>query len=404
MHISEHIVLKQNSISDNCDNHSQMNACLIEVLLIIILKKETKLGKGFKMTQEARQGRHAHSLISRLVAGCAAMALSAVIAVTTPSIGASAAELNIYSHRQQFLLQPFLDAFTAETGISTKVVYASKGLAQRLLAEGEASPADVILTVDIARLSEYADLDLLAPVDSAVLNANIPAKLRASDNRWFALSTRARLLVTSKDRVAADAISDIEELADPMWEGRVCTRKGSHVYNRSLLASIIAANGEDVAEAWADALVGNMARRAQGNDRAQAKGIFEGQCDVAIMNHYYYGKMLHGDKEDQRQWADSIRLVFTNQDNRGNHVNISGGGVAKHSPNRGNAVRFLEFLTQPTAQQLYGEVNFEYPVNPSVEPGGVLQGFGEFKPDDLPIERLAELAPQAQVIIDRTGW
>jgi len=327
-----------------------------------------------------------------------------LVGLTGIATSANAAELNIYSHRQQFLLQPFLDAFTAETGITTNVVYASKGLAQRLKAEGEASPADVILTVDIARLSEYADLDLLSPVDSAVLNAAIPSELRATDNRWFALSTRARLVVTSKERVAADAISNIEELADPQWEGRVCTRKGSHVYNRSLLASIIAANGKDAAEAWADGLVANMARRAQGNDRAQAKGIFEGQCDVAIMNHYYYGKMLHGDKEDHRAWANSIRLVFTNQGGRGNHINISGGGVAKYSPNRENAVAFLEFLTGSLAQQLYGEVNFEYPVNRSVAPGGVLQSFGEFKPDALPIERLAELAPQAQMIIDRTGW
>jgi len=327
-----------------------------------------------------------------------------LVGLTGIANSANAAELNIYSHRQQFLLQPFLDAFTAETGITTNVVYASKGLAQRLKAEGEASPADVILTVDIARLSEYSDLDLLSPVDSAVLNAAIPSELRASDNRWFAFSTRARLVVTSKERVAADAISNIEELADPQWEGRVCTRKGSHVYNRSLLASIIAANGKDAAEAWADGLVANMARRAQGNDRAQAKGIFEGQCDVAIMNHYYYGKMLHGDKEDHRAWANSIRLVFTNQGGRGNHINISGGGVAKYSPNRENAVAFLEFLTGSLAQQLYGEVNFEYPVNRSVAPGGVLQSFGEFKPDALPIERLAELAPQAQMIIDRAGW
>ena len=342
--------------------------------------------------------------VKLLLRRVATSVISMLVGLTGIANSANAAELNIYSHRQQFLLQPFLDAFTTETGITTNVVYASKGLAQRLKAEGEASPADVILTVDIARLSEYADLDLLSPVESAVLNAAIPSELRASDNRWFAFSTRARLVVTSKERVAADAISNIEELADPQWEGRVCTRKGSHVYNRSLLASIIAANGKDAAEAWADGLVANMARRPQGNDRAQAKGIFEGQCDVAIMNHYYYGKMLHGDKEDHRAWANSIRLVFTNQGSRGNHINISGGGVAKHSPNRENAVAFLEFLTGSLAQQLYGEVNFEYPVNRSVAPGGVLQSFGEFKPDALPIERLAELAPQAQMIIDRTGW
>ena len=327
----------------------------------------------------------------------------AIASFVGPTI-AAAGELNIYSHRQQFLLQPFLDAFTAETGIRTKVVYASKGLAQRLLAEGEASPADVILTVDIARLNEYAELDLLAEVDSPVLKANIPASLRAADDRWFAFSTRARLVATSKERVAADAIANIEDLANPKWEGRVCSRKGSHVYNRSLMASIIAANGPDAAAEWAQGLVANFARRPQGNDRAQAKAVFEGQCDVVIMNHYYFGKMLHGAKPEQREWADAIRLVFTNQDGRGNHVNISGGGVARHSPNPDAARRFLEFLTMPTAQQLYGEVNFEYPVNPDVAPGGVLSSWGDFKRDDLAIERLAELAPDAQKIIDQVGW
>jgi len=333
-----------------------------------------------------------------------AMMSAASIGGAQAAHAATAGEINIYSHRQAFLLQPFLDAFTAQTGIRTNVVYASKGLAQRLQAEGEASPADVILTVDIARLGEYADLDLLASVDSPVLAANIPANLRARDNRWFAFSTRARLIAVSKDRVAKGAISDIEDLADPKWKGRLCSRKGSHVYNRSLLASVIAAKGADAAEAWAEGVVANFARKPQGNDRAQAKAIFEGQCDVAIMNHYYYGNMLFGDKEEQRDWANAIRLVFTNQSNRGTHVNISGGGLAKHSPNRDDAIRFLEFLTSRTAQQLYGEVNFEYPVNPAVTPGGVLSSWGDFKPDDLAIERLAELAPQAQMIIDRTGW
>ena len=320
------------------------------------------------------------------------------------SIQLQASELNIYSHRQQFLLQPFLDAFTSETGIRTNVVYASNGLAQRLQAEGQASPADVILTVDIARLSEYADLDLLAPVSSDVLAANIPAHLRAADGRWYAFSTRTRIIVTSKERVADGAVRDLEDLADPQWKGRICTRKGSHVYNRSLMASIIAAHGEAAATDWGQGLVANMARRPQGNDRAQAKAIFEGQCDIGLMNHYYFGKMLFGDKPEQRDWANAIRLVFTNQDNRGTHVNISGGGVANHSPNPEAAVRFLEFLTDTTAQQLYGEINFEYPVNPKVAPGGVLQSWGTFKRDDLAIENLATLAPSAQMIIDRIGW
>ncbi len=344
----------------------------------------------------------ARSATSRFWTGAVA-GLAALLMIGGPAT-AAAAEINIYSHRQQFLLQPFLDAFAAETGIKTRVVYASKGLAQRLLAEGEASPADVILTVDIARLSEYADLDLLAPVISPVLAGNVPAHLRASDDRWFAFSTRARLVATSVDRVAEGAIADIEDLADPQWAGRVCSRKGSHVYNRSMMASIIAANGADAAEEWAGGLVANFARKPQGNDRAQAKAIFQGECDVAIMNHYYYGKMLYGDKPEQKDWAGAIRLVFTNQDGRGNHVNISAGGMARYSPNPDGARQFLEFLTTPVAQQLYGEVNFEYPVNPAVAPGGVLASWGDFKRDDLAIERLAELAPDAQMIIDRVGW
>lgn len=341
-----------------------------------------------------------HRILSRVVA----ISMIMFAAVPVLSAPAAAQEVNIYSHRQQFLLQPFVDAFTAETGIKTNVVYASKGLAQRLLAEGQASPADVILTVDIVRLSEYAELDLLMPVSSPILEANIPPSLRATDRRWFALSKRARVVATSRDRVAEGAISNIEDLADPKWAGRICSRPGSHVYNRSLMASVIAANGMAKATRWAEGLVANFARRPQGNDRAQAKAIFQGQCDVAIMNHYYYGKMLVSDEAVQRDWAGAIRLVFTNQDGRGNHVNISGGGVAKFSPNRQEAIQFLEFLTTPKAQQLYGEVNFEYPVNPAVSPGGMLQDWVDFKSDSLPIERLSELAPDAQKIIDRTGW
>ena len=331
-------------------------------------------------------------------------ALAGLITFSGVSQAVQAASINIYSHRQQVLIQPFLDAFTAETGIKTKVVYASKGLAQRLQAEGAASPADVVLTVDISRLSEYADLDLLAPVQSEILNVNIPANLRSSDGRWYGLSQRARIVVASRDRVPDDAVSRIEDLADPKWKGLVCTRPGSHVYNRSLLASLVAAHGETKATAWAEGLVSNLARRPQGNDRAQAKAIFQGECDVAIMNSYYYGKMLNSDKAEQREWAGAIRLIFTNQQDRGTHVNISGAGVAKHSQNKQAAVTFLEFLTKETAQNLYGEINYEFPVNPAVKPTGSVAEWADFKRDSLRIEALAELAPTAQRIIDRSGW
>lgn len=316
----------------------------------------------------------------------------------------AADELNLYSHRQPFLIEPFLEAFTAETGVRVNVVYASKGLAQRLQAEARNSPADVVLTVDIGRLSVYADKDLLAPVDSAVLAHAVPAHLRDPERRWFALSKRARVIAVSKDRVPAGAITRYEDLADPQWAGRICTRPGSHVYNRALLASMIAALGAEKAEEWATGLVANLARRPQGNDRAQVKAIHEGLCDVALINSYYYGKLQSSEIEEQRAWAAAIELVFPNQEGRGTHINISGGGVAKYSRNKEAAVAFLEFLTRETAQTLYGTVNYEFPVNPATAPAPQVAAWGAFKEDALPIARIAELAPAAQRVIDRTGW
>ena len=315
-----------------------------------------------------------------------------------------AKELNIYSHRQPFLINPFLTAFEKKTGTKVNVVFASKGLVQRLLAEGARSPADVVLTVDIGRLYAYADKRLFAKVSSAKLMANIPAHLRDSESRWFGLSKRARIVAISRTRVKPSEVLRIEDLSNPKWKGRVCSRPGSHVYNRALLASMIAAHGEEAAEKWARGLVNNLARRPQGNDRAQVKAIYEGVCDVAIINSYYYGKLKTSKVPVQREWAKSIQIVFTNQNDRGNHVNISGGGVAIHSKNKVGAVQLLEFLTEQTAQTLYGEINFEFPVNPAVEASKEVRSWGAFKEDRLPIEQIATLTPDAQRIIDRAGW
>ena len=322
-----------------------------------------------------------------------------------PASDARAAdELNIYSHRQPFLINPFIEAYTEATGVAVNIVFASKGLAQRLQAEQKNSPADIVLTVDVGRLSVYADKDLLAPVESAVLRRNVPAHLRDAKNRWFAFSKRARVVAISKERVKPGEITRIEDLADEKWAGRICSRPGSHVYNRALTASLIAAHGEEAAEAWVKGFVANLARRPQGNDRAQVKAIYEGVCDIAIINNYYFGKLKFSDIPEQRDWADAIDLVFPNQDDRGTHINISGGGVAKYSKHKEAAVHFLEYLSEATAQSLYGDVNFEYPVNPAVEPSAFLRSLGAFKEDQLPISRIAELAPAAQKIIDRAGW
>ena len=316
------------------------------------------------------------------------------------------AEVNIYSHRQPFLINPFLDKFTEETGIKTNVVYATKGLAQRLKAEGKNSPADVILTVDIGRLYIYDDLDLLASIDSNVLDKNIPQNLKSPENKWFALSKRSRVIVTSKDRVMEGQITKIEDLANQKWKGRICSRPGSHVYNRALMASLILSLGENAAEEWAKKFVANLSRRPQGNDRAQVKAIFEGQCDISIINNYYFGKLKYSEDIKQREWAKGVRLIFPNQgaEDRGAHINISGGGVAKYSKNKKEAVALLEFLSKAQSQKMYGEINFEYPVNPSVETTEELKSWGSFKSDSLPIISIAQKAYDAQKIIDKVGW
>ena len=316
------------------------------------------------------------------------------------------AEVNIYSHRQPFLINPFLEKFTEETGIKTNVVYATKGLAQRLKAEGKNSPADVILTVDIGRLYIYDDLDLLASIDSDLLDKNIPANLKSPENKWFALSKRSRIIVTSKERVGKGQITKIEDLADQKWKGKICSRPGSHVYNRALMASLILSLGEKAAEEWAKKFVDNLSRRPQGNDRAQVKAIFEGQCDISIINNYYFGKLKYSEDPSQREWAKSVDLIFPNQgvEERGAHINISGGGVAKYSKNKNEAVALLEFLSKAQSQKMYGEINFEYPVNPSVETTEELKSWGSFKSDSLPIISIAQKAYEAQKIIDRVGW
>ena len=319
---------------------------------------------------------------------------------------ANAKSLNIYSHRQPYLLKPFIEAYTKKTGIKLNVVYSSKGLAQRLAAEGANSPADLILTVDIARLYRYEDLDLLAKIDSKILNEKIPPYLRSKNNTWFGLSKRTRAIAISRERINSGQVLRYEDLADPKLKGKICSRPGSHVYNRALMASMIAAKGENDAEKWAKGLVSNLAKRPQGNDRSQLKSIYSGECDVAIINHYYYGKLTYSKNPDHRKWAKASIIVFPNQGNsdRGAHVNISGGGVVKFSKNKEIAINFLEFLVTDQAQVMYGDVNFEYPINNKSKLPKRLKALGTFKEDNLLIEKIAKLAPKAQEIIDKVYW
>ncbi len=329
-----------------------------------------------------------------------------MLAASLPSAGAFAAnEVNIYSYRQEFLTRPFLDRFTKETGVAVNVVYAKKGILQRLKQEGANTPADVVLTAGFSRLMAIKESGLLQAVDSAALKANIPAKYRDPENEWFGLTLRGRIIAYAKARVGKGAIRRYEDLADPKWKGKICVRTGSHYYNRALVASVVAAHGEKKAEDWVRGLVENFARKPQGNDRAQAKAVYEGVCDIAIMNTYYFGKMKFNKKNpEQREWAKSLQIVFPNQADRGTHVNVSGAGVVKHAKNRGNAVRLLEFLSDEFAQKLYAANNYEYPVKKGVGWSDEVKSWGEFKADDLALVELFRLGPTAQRVIDRADW
>ncbi|PLX45117.1 MAG: iron ABC transporter substrate-binding protein [Hyphomicrobiales bacterium] len=325
--------------------------------------------------------------------------------VLTSAVWAETRQINLYSYRQPFLIQPLLEAFTAQSGIKVNVVFARKGMLERIKAEGANSPADAVLTVDIGRLSDMVDAGVLAPVKSKVLEANIPAAYRHPQGLWFGLTTRARILFVSKDRVKPGEVASYENLADPKLKGRVCIRSGKHLYNISLLASIILHKGEAAAESWLRGLKANLARKPQGNDRAQAKAVYEGVCDVGIANTYYMGKMQTNDKKpEQKAWAEAVRVVFPNQAGRGTHVNISGAAVLKGSKRKADAIRLIEYLSSAPAQKIYAEQNFEYPVKAGVKLHPLVKSWGDFTPDSANLSQISAHRAEAARLIDKTGF
>lgn len=335
--------------------------------------------------------------------GVLGLAVAGAIAAGASMPAQAAGEVNIYSYRQPFLIEPLLDKFTEKTGIETNVIFAKKGLIQRMVAEGRNSPADVLLTVDIGRLTNAVKQDLAQPVDSETLDQNVPARYRDSEGRWFGLTRRGRVIYASKDRVKQDSIT-YEELADPKWKGRICIRSGQHVYNIALIASMIAHHGEDKTKEWLRGVKANLARRPAGNDRAQVKGIYSGECDLGIGNTYYMAKMAtNEEKPEQKKWAASAKMMFPNTDGRGTHVNLSGMVLAKHAPNRENAVKLMEFLSSDEAQRIYAAVNHEYPVKAGVPASAIVQSWGDFKSDDIALEKVAELRRRASELVDEVG-
>ncbi|WP_438990383.1 Fe(3+) ABC transporter substrate-binding protein [Lentibacter sp.] len=314
----------------------------------------------------------------------------AALAMATPAL---AEEVNIYSYRQPELIKPLTDAFTAETGIAVNVAYLEKGMVERLQAEGKRSPADLIFTVDISRLHAAVEAGLTQPVTSDTLTANVPAIYHDPEGHWWGLTTRARIVYASKDRVAESDVTTYEDLADPKWKGRICTRSGTNAYNVALTSAAIYHHGEEAAKTWLEGLKSNLARKPQGNDRAQVKAIWAGECDIAIGNTYYMGQML-ADPE-QKDWADSVNVLFPVFEGAGTHVNISGVAMTKAAPNKDNALKMMEFLTSPKAQEIYAHANYEYPIAPGTEADTLVKSWGGFVADPVNLMDLARLRDEA---------
>jgi iron(III) transport system substrate-binding protein len=329
----------------------------------------------------------------------------ALLAVLFLAVGASAAEVNIYSARQEVLIKPLLDQFTAKTAIKVNLVAGNAdALVQRLQQEGLNSPADVLLTVDAGNLNRAQELGLFQPVASKVLEEAVPAPYRDPAGHWYGLSMRARPIMYARDRVKPEELATYQDLTNARWKGKVCVRSSGNVYNQSMVAALVAEQGVAASEAWAKGLVANFARPPQGGDRDQIKALAAGQCDVALANTYYLGGMLNSAQADEKEAAAKVAIIWPNQKERGVHVNISGAGVTKHAKNRDNAVKLLEFLVSEEAQRWYAEANQEYPVRPGTPVSATLAAWGTFRADDLNLSRLGEHNAEAVRLMDRAGW
>lgn len=310
-------------------------------------------------------------------------------------------EVNIYSYRQAFLIDPVVAQFEKDTGINVNVVFAKKGLAERLKREGKYTKADLVLTTDISRLMELKDKKLVSPVESSVIESNVPTHLRDPQNQWFALTKRVRNIYASKERVGNVAIS-YEDLATDKYKGKICTRSGKHPYTVALVASMVAHHGAAETQTWLTKVKENLARKPQGNDRGQIKAIAAGQCDVSLGNSYYFGNM-HTNPE-QKPIVEKVNILFPNQQNRGSHINVSGMALTKHAPHKANAIKLMEYLTGDLAQGIYAKVNMEYPVKPSVAKSPLVASWGEFKADELPMIDIAKHRKTALMLLDKVKF
>ena len=331
------------------------------------------------------------------------IACGAAVLLQAGALAAGAEELNLYTTREPKLVEPLLEAFTAETGIDVNTIFLKDGMPERVEQEGEASPADVLMTVDIGNLVDLVDRGLTQPVDSAVLAEAIPENLRDKDGNWFALSLRARALYAAKE---LDLTSfKYEDLSNPEWKGKVCIRSGQHPYNIALTAAYITHHGAEETKAWLEGVKANLARKAGGGDRDVARDIMGGICDIGIANTYYVGLMRSGaGGPDQEKWAEAIKLILPTFDNGGTQVNVSGAAVAKYAPNRDGAVKLLEFLVSDEAQKIYADANFEYPVKAGVPVNELVGEFGALNIDATDLTEIARERKTASELTDEVGF
>lgn len=316
-----------------------------------------------------------------------------------------AAEVNVYSARNEALIKPLMDQFTEETGVKVNLVTGKADtLLKRLEVEGKNTPADILITVDVARLIRAKDKALFQQIDSDLLNKVIPEYYRDADNHWFGLSLRSRVIIYAPDRVNEDELSSYANLADNKWKGRVCVRSSSNVYNQSLVAAMIANDGLEKTEAWAAGLVKNFARSPKGGDRDQIKAVAAGVCDVALVNNYYLAGMLESSQETEITAARKIKLFWPDQSGRGAHMNVSGAGILQPAKHKKEAIQLIEFLVSDYAQQWYADTNHEYSINPEIESSSILKSWGDFKADNLNLSLLGKYNTEAVMLMDRVGW
>ena len=310
-------------------------------------------------------------------------------------------EVNVYTYRETKLIQPLFDAFTKDTGIKVNVVSASSGLEQRIRTEGANSPADVLLTVDINRLEEAVRAGITQAIKSDMLDKVVGPQYRDPEGHWYGISTRARVVYASKDRVKQTALT-YEDLAGPDLKGKVCIRSGQHIYNIALTAAMIVKHGEAQAEQWLRGLKANLAQRPSGGDREQARDVAAGKCDIGVGNTYYYGLMLNS--AAQKPWADATRVILPTFKGGGTHVNISGVVLTRHAPNKANAMKLIEWLAGEKAQQMHADLNFEYPIRTGVPINPTIAAFGKLNPEPMPLAAIAEKTKAATNLIDKVGF